>query len=208
MHWASLSTILLIALAIPFFTLLAVVFYYGLRKYNFVKWAVVTVFSLSAAGAIVLLIDGKHESRMKMFVPKSTVAISAHSAELHSFPTVPPNPNEIEIQAHIDTAISNVQIVQRRIENQIQLQIDAMEGDVALAIVHDHPPSRRRLFKRGFLGTSLVIGFVMFAFLYICYLFLDAGTRGQFTWSLRIISLFAFIMMMIAIQVLHHRELL
>ncbi len=175
-----------------------------LKKFKFAMFFSIMV-SMTVAAAIFLLIDGKHESRMKMFLPESTVAISAQSAEQYTFPSIPPRPSEIEIQAHIDAAMSHVQLDQQRIEHQMQLQINAMEGDVALVNVHDHQPSHRRLFNRGFLGKSLMIGMVMFAFLYVCYLFLDAGTRGQFTWSLRIISLFAFIMMMIVIQVLHHR---
>lgn len=37
-----------------------------------------------------------------------------------------------------------------------------------------------------------VAGLIVVAFLYIGYLFLDAGTRGQFSWTLRIASIVAF----------------
>lgn len=45
----------------------------------------------------------------------------------------------------------------------------------------------------GWIAGSLVTAFALAAFLYVGYLFLDAGTRGQFTWSLRIVSLVAFL---------------
>ena len=37
-----------------------------------------------------------------------------------------------------------------------------------------------------------VAALIAVAFLYIGYLFLDAGTRGQFSWTLRIASIVAF----------------
>lgn len=40
----------------------------------------------------------------------------------------------------------------------------------------------------------LVMAFALAAFLFVGYLFLDAGTRGQFTWPLRLVSLVAFIL--------------
>ena len=52
------------------------------------------------------------------------------------------------------------------------------------------PPTRRGTFA-GIVGFA-VAGLIVVAFLYIGYLFLDAGTRGQFSWTLRIASIVAF----------------
>lgn len=43
----------------------------------------------------------------------------------------------------------------------------------------------------GIVGFA-VAGLIVVAFLYIGYLFLDSGTRGQFSWTLRIASIVAF----------------
>ena len=42
------------------------------------------------------------------------------------------------------------------------------------------------------IAGAAVGGLIVLAFLYIGYLFLDAGTRGQFTWTLRFASIVAF----------------
>lgn len=51
---------------------------------------------------------------------------------------------------------------------------------------------------------SLIFAAAIGAFLYIGYLFLDAGTRGQFTWSLRLLSLVAFSVLWAAMTMLRH----
>ena len=64
---------------------------------------------------------------------------------------------------------------------------------------------------RSYRGMSVGIagfvfgGLIVLAFLYIGYLFLDAGTRGQFTWTLRIISIVAFFGMCGVVAILRHR---
>ncbi len=40
--------------------------------------------------------------------------------------------------------------------------------------------------------STLLMALVIAVFLGVGYVFLDAGTRGQFTWTLRIVTLFAF----------------
>ena len=59
----------------------------------------------------------------------------------------------------------------------------AMEEDTDCDI--PPPPARRA-------PLTLVTVLASTALLYVGYLFLDANTRGQFTWSLRVASLFAF----------------
>ena len=49
------------------------------------------------------------------------------------------------------------------------------------------------------LGGMLVMAFALAAFLFVGYVFLDAGTRGQFTWSLRLVSLLAFVLFFAAL---------
>jgi hypothetical protein len=49
---------------------------------------------------------------------------------------------------------------------------------------------------------TLVMGAAIAIFLYLAYLFLDAGTRGHFTWQLRIISVLAFVAVCVAIAAL------
>lgn len=56
----------------------------------------------------------------------------------------------------------------------------------------------------GIVGFA-VGGLIILAFLYIGYLFLDAGTRGQFTWTLRIISIVAFFGICGVVAMLRHR---
>lgn len=48
--------------------------------------------------------------------------------------------------------------------------------------------------------TALAIG----AFLYLGYILLDASTRGHFTWSLRLLSLFSFSVLVGALVLLRH----
>ncbi len=56
---------------------------------------------------------------------------------------------------------------------------------------------------RGRLGTGLT-ALAIAAFLFVGYVFLDASTRGQFTWSLRILSAVAFGMIFAAMALLRH----
>jgi hypothetical protein len=43
------------------------------------------------------------------------------------------------------------------------------------------------------LPWTIVSGIALAAMIYLAYLFLDAGTRGQFTWPLRVFSVVAFV---------------
>lgn len=52
---------------------------------------------------------------------------------------------------------------------------------------------------------SLLTALSIAAFLAVGYVFLDAGTRGQFTWSLRIASVVAFAAICVAISALRHQ---
>ena len=55
---------------------------------------------------------------------------------------------------------------------------------------------------RGGIVWTLLKGVAIAAFLYLSYLFLDAGTRGHFTWQLRVISVLAFVGICVAIAAL------
>ena len=55
---------------------------------------------------------------------------------------------------------------------------------------------------RGGIAWTLLMGVAIAAFLYLSYLFLDAGTRGHFTWQLRVISVLAFVGICVAIAAL------
>ena len=71
-----------------------------------------------------------------------------------------------------------------------------VQADGESRVVVEAPAPLRRLDGRkalpGFAGTVLLAGAIL-VLLYLGYIFLDAGTRGQFTWQLRIISVLAFI---------------
>lgn len=56
--------------------------------------------------------------------------------------------------------------------------------------------------KKGGLVWTVILGGAITVFLYLAYLFLDAGTRGHFTWQLRIISILAFVGICVAIAAL------
>lgn len=72
-----------------------------------------------------------------------------------------------------------------------------------------HHETERSAFSKGILRESAVwsvmTAFAIAAFLYVGYLFLDASTRGHFTWTLRILSAFAFVAICIAMAALRHR---
>ena len=76
--------------------------------------------------------------------------------------------------------------------------------------VNGSPSSKSRA-PRTYRGMSIGIagiavgGLIVVAFLYIGYLFLDAGTRGQFTWTLRIISIIGFFSICGVVAMLRHR---
>lgn len=74
--------------------------------------------------------------------------------------------------------------------------------DGTVVAVHDHPEDQRiRPLLRRYSWSKKVIGgvpsvFLAFAvagILFLGYLFLDASTRGHFTWSLRITCLLTFV---------------
>ena len=78
------------------------------------------------------------------------------------------------------------------------------DGDSRVVAQAPAPPMRRLDGKKaspGFAGTALLAGAIL-VLLYLGYVFLDAGTRGHFTWQLRIISVLAFIGFCVAIVAL------
>ena len=60
-----------------------------------------------------------------------------------------------------------------------------------------------RISGRSNLAWVVLSAIAFAALLYLGYLFLDAGTRGQFSWSLRIVSLITFVVMLAAVHALH-----
>lgn len=65
-------------------------------------------------------------------------------------------------------------------------------------------PRTYRGMSVGIVGFA-VAGLIVVAFLYIGYLFLDAGTRGQFSWTLRIASIVAFGVICAVVALLRQR---
>ncbi len=63
-------------------------------------------------------------------------------------------------------------------------------------------PGAKSWVRPGSVLWSGVTAFAVAALLYLGYLFLDASTRGQFTWSLRIVAVFTFGALFAAISVL------
>ena len=57
------------------------------------------------------------------------------------------------------------------------------------------------LTRRGLVWNSL-LGLAIAALLYVGYAFLDAATRGHFTWRLRVVSIIAFVSLCAALAVL------
>lgn len=53
--------------------------------------------------------------------------------------------------------------------------------------------------------SRLLTGVAIAAFLCVGYVFLDAATRGQFTWRLRIVAVVAFAAICVALQSLHQQ---
>lgn len=66
-------------------------------------------------------------------------------------------------------------------------------------------PVRRGPLSIALLLPSLLTALSIGAFLAVGYVFLDAGTRGQFTWPLRIVSVVAFAAICVAIAALRHQ---
>ena len=75
---------------------------------------------------------------------------------------------------------------------------DAIKTRVARVKESIHEPGIRGRLGTGF--TALAIA----AFLFVGYVFLDASTRGQFTWSLRILSAIAFGLIFAVASMLRH----
>jgi hypothetical protein len=61
----------------------------------------------------------------------------------------------------------------------------------------------RRGIHRGGLVWNILTAFSIAALLFVGYVFLDAGTRGQFTWSLRILSVMVLAGIFLAMAALH-----
>lgn len=72
-------------------------------------------------------------------------------------------------------------------------------------VLKERAPQRRLPRRDTWLGSvvpSLLIAGAIAVFLYIGYILLDAGTRGHFTWSLRIVSVLAFGVLLVTLAAL------
>ena len=127
---------------------------------------------------------------------------SAVSSSINTHPSITPLQKE-KIHLRIDQAVAGAEIQRQQIATYVQQQHEFMQkhlSSTGQAIDSAHI-RWSNVSHRTWL-SSVLIGFAVFAFLYICYLFLDASTRGQFTWSLRILSALTFICLFITIHLL------
>lgn len=127
---------------------------------------------------------------------------SAVSSSINTHPSITPLQKE-KIHLRVDQALARAETHQQQITTYAQQQHEFMQEHLAKADQTFHTTKIRwsNVSHRTWL-SSVLIGFAVFAFLYISYLFLDASTRGQFTWSLRILSALTFICLFITIQLL------
>ena len=81
------------------------------------------------------------------------------------------------------------------------------EDGTEIAIVQTSKSRAPQTYRGRFIGIAgfAVAGLIVVAFLYIGYLFLDAGTRGQFSWTLRIASIVAFGVICAVVALLRQR---
>ena len=80
--------------------------------------------------------------------------------------------------------------------HRVQLQEPGLAPDVAVEVsatiqvpTAEAPNSREHRAKPHGIGWWLLSATAVIGFIFVAYVFLDAGTRGQFTWPLRILSL-------------------
>lgn len=81
------------------------------------------------------------------------------------------------------------------------------EDGTEIAIAQTSRSRAPQTYRGRFIGIAgfAVAGLIVVAFLYIGYLFLDAGTRGQFSWTLRIASIVAFGVICAVVALLRQR---
>ena len=65
-------------------------------------------------------------------------------------------------------------------------------------------PFHDRALRHDGVLASVVTALAIAAFLFLGYIFLDASTRGHFTWSLRILSVLVFVTICVAMAALRH----
>lgn len=106
-------------------------------------------------------------------------------AEVHA-----PQPREKANHNHGISKLSYTSSAEGSFERTIVTTQDGAE----IAIVQTSRSRAPRTY-RGAIAEGVVFAagaLIVVAFLYIGFLFLDAGTRGQFTWTLRVVSIVAF----------------
>lgn len=133
-------------------------------------------------------------------------------------PVAAPGVEEVSIQGYLEAAKSHGERAASAARVKIQ------EGGEALAefgdrvsvethrfavehhlsnIPHRTVAGLRQMRSKGIVAWGLT-AFAIGALLYLGYLLLDASTRGQFTWSLRLASLLTFAALCAAMSVLRH----
>lgn len=195
---------LLMLLAI-FATIIAARMLYRVTRRIGLQWVLTLLFVLALLGTMVLFRGAK---------PCSTsIHLAPHVALPVPTVAVPPRP-ELDIapamdQARVDYEITYVdvgdgptQFVESHVARDGRVGVHAGANQTVVI------KPRRTLFqyvqagkKDGIVWTA-ILGGAIILFLYLAYLFLDAGTRGHFTWQLRIISVVAFVGICVAIAAL------
>lgn len=127
---------------------------------------------------------------------------STISSSIDAEPSLSPIQKE-KFHLRLDQAVAGAEIHQQQIATYTQQQHEFIQKHLAGADqVYRSAKIRWSNSSHGTWMSSILIGFAVLAFLYISYLFLDASTRGQFTWSLRILSALTFVCLIITIQLL------
>ena len=97
-----------------------------------------------------------------------------------------------ELQTYGDSAIGNTR--SRSFDPwRLKHQVEGFVERSHKSLTHRH--------AEGIVG-HLVSALAIAAFLYIAYLFLDASTRGHFSWSLRVVSIILFGVIYVAVAVI------
>ena len=133
-------------------------------------------------------------------------------------PLAAPDSEGVAIQGYIETAKSHGERAAEAARVKIQEggEVLAEFGDRVSVETHrfvvEHELSNiphrtvaglKHMRSKGIL-TWVLTAFAIGALLYLGYLLLDASTRGQFTWSLRLASLLTFAALCAAMSVLRH----
>lgn len=142
-------------------------------------------------------------------VPKAELPLASLDANPVSFDLSVEN-----IREHGDRAVEIARIkIQAGAEAMSDVAQQVAEQTQVLVLQHNIPPvpdvARRvvdgvRRARPAGLAASGLMAFAIGALLYLGYIFLDASTRGHFTWSLRIVSVVTFAALCLALSVLRH----